>query len=379
MNNRLHEIDGIRGWAALAVLMFHLTAELFGGLFPDYRLVYFKFFIDGPLAVFVFFILSGDALSSGYLRSNNARTLVRLVLKRYFRLAGPILLSCLLVYALMKCNMVFNAEASRIVDGSDWLGRFIQFDASLMRTVRYALSQVFTDTNRDISYNPFLWPMSIELFGSFFLFGLLFSLKFTRRPLLIISLAAVYFFILGSYYSLFFIGLAFSMLRERGHFANNRASPKSAWSFFACIGIVAIDGVLEKNHATFPQCSILMAVVLVYAIYSNSRLTAFFCNGVSRYLGRISFPLYITHFSVIVSVASWEIIYFHTRGLLDFYHSGIVVISCAALACLLAEIFARLESFYLKKLDLVVASLLVDPNFNAHPQDARVSLKIDCS
>ena len=34
-DRRLHELDGIRGWAALAVVVFHLCYETFGIVFPS--------------------------------------------------------------------------------------------------------------------------------------------------------------------------------------------------------------------------------------------------------------------------------------------------------------------------------------------------------
>ena len=107
---RIGEIDGVRGWAALCVLLFHLVWETFGNLFPLIKVPYLKLFFDGPMAVYVFFILSGDALSSGYIRSLNKNLIYKLIIKRYFRLLGPILLSCLIVYFLLYFHLTFNID-----------------------------------------------------------------------------------------------------------------------------------------------------------------------------------------------------------------------------------------------------------------------------
>jgi hypothetical protein len=52
---RLHYLDGVRGWAAFSVLIFHSTWELFGGAIPSFRTTWLGLFNDGKLAVLIFF------------------------------------------------------------------------------------------------------------------------------------------------------------------------------------------------------------------------------------------------------------------------------------------------------------------------------------
>jgi peptidoglycan/LPS O-acetylase OafA/YrhL len=361
MSERLHEIDGIRGWAALTVVVFHLTWNLFGLNFPQYQSYYFAFFLDGPLAVSVFFILSGDALSNGYLRTKSRYALSKLAIKRYFRLAGPILLSCAITYSLLKLNLTFNVEASHslmeaahIRVDEEWLGTFLRFDADFIDMLRYALLKVFIEHSTSDSYNPFLWPMAIELCGSFFIFGFLLLVTSLKKPLLTVSLVGGFYFLLGSLFSLFFIGFAFAILRENGFFERIKNSSKSQLSFIALSFIIITDAILQKYSVDSPHASILMAGTFVFLIYANEKLINFFSIKVSRYLGRISFPLYISHFSVIVTYTSWSIKHYYNLGLLDLPHSAFIVVSSIVFALLLAEIIARLEQVYLHRLDMVV-------------------------
>lgn len=339
MKKRLHEIDGIRGWAALVVLIFHLTWEIFGVNFPLYRTYYFKFLLDGPLAVYIFFVLSGDALSNGYMRLKDENYLAKLAIKRYFRLAGPILLSCLIVYILMKAHLTFNHQASKFVNRDDWLGAALPFRESFQDLLSYALLNVFTKHSIDNSYNPFLWPMSIELYGSFFIFSILFSLKFLKRPLIITSMAAFYLWVLGSFYSLFFIGLTFSILRQKGFFQKLKNHGKPSLFMAIIFALAILDSLLEKHSFRLPQASIFLAGAFVFTVHSSYPLTNFFSNSISRYLGKISFPLYLSHFAVIVSYTSWIIDYYGAIGALDFIHSGAIIISSTFISILIADIF----------------------------------------
>ena len=167
---RLHVIDGVRGWAAFSVLLFHILFEVFGAIKPALRssLVYFIF--NGHLAVTIFFILSGDALSTGYLKNRNLATIDALLVKRYFRLTMPIFLSCLTVYILMKAGLTFNIEAGIIIHREDWLVSVIQFQPNILELLYYAFYKVYDGHSSLISYNPFLWTMSVELIGSMLVF-----------------------------------------------------------------------------------------------------------------------------------------------------------------------------------------------------------------
>ena len=352
MIKRLDYIEGIRGWAALVVLVFHFTRETFGASFPVYHSIWLHFLLDGPLAVYVFFILSGDALSTTFLKTQDFSFLARMVVKRYFRLAGPILAACLMVYILMKAGLHFNREAAVIVQAEDWLGAFINFPPSLLRAIKYGLLDVFFEHSKEKSYVPFLWPMSIELYGSFMLFAFLAIFTKLKRPLLLLLIAATWLTALGSFFALFFVGLCFAAWRDLGVF--NRPLCVR-WSTPLIIIAIVADSILMELNAKPPQASILIAVCLVFGLYSNQHCLTFFSNKLSRYLGRISFPLYLTHFAVLISFTSWAILQLVEFKRFDFAHSLAVATASGALALGLAELFTRVERRYLMTLNQVVS------------------------
>jgi peptidoglycan/LPS O-acetylase OafA/YrhL len=355
MSKRLDYIEGIRGWAALVVLVFHLTRETFGASFPVYHSVWLNFWLDGPLAVYVFFILSGDALSTTFLKTQDLSFLARMVVKRYFRLAGPILAACLMVYVIMKAGLNFNHEASVIVQAEDWLGSFINFPPNFARALKYGLLDVFVEHRKEKSYVPFLWPMSIELYGSFMLFTFLAIFAKLKRPMVVLLVAASWLTALGSFYGLFFVGMCFSAWRELGVF--NRPVYRR-WSVALILIAVVADSLLTAINAKPPQASIVIGVCLVFGLYSNPRCLTFFSNRLSRYLGRISFPLYLTHFSVLISFTSWAILKMVEFNRFDVAHSLAVAAASGALALVVAELFTRVERRYLQTLNQLVSRVV---------------------
>src|ERR1700722_572978 len=70
---RLRFLDGLRGWAAVVVLLHHVFIDGLpaNALMADRSLWAKVFFLNGTLAVSVFFVISGFSLSIRYLETGN--------------------------------------------------------------------------------------------------------------------------------------------------------------------------------------------------------------------------------------------------------------------------------------------------------------------
>ncbi len=345
---RIEEVDGIRGWAALCVIAFHLSWETFGILVPQFRFWPTKFFLDGPLAVYVFFILSGDALSYRYMLTGNASGLTKSIIKRYFRLTIPIATSCLIVYLLMKSGLTWNGIAAPIVHREDWLGKFIQFAPNFGSLVRYAFIEVYVHHTLENSYNPFLWTMSIEMIGSLLVFSYLITFKQQKNPLATALVCAAFLTYFDTLFSLFFIGIAFAILRIKGYFDRIHAAKMTqSGTLLILAGIAATDAFAGHTNHQSMHLSIFMATTVVAAIYLNSTLTKFMRTGFSVWLGKISFPLYVLHFTIIVSLTSWLIVKLHSGNQLNMHNIVFVIVVSLLSALVLAHFASIAEQRYL--------------------------------
>ncbi|SFB27108.1 Peptidoglycan/LPS O-acetylase OafA/YrhL, contains acyltransferase and SGNH-hydrolase domains [Collimonas sp. OK607] len=361
MKNRLHEIDGIRGWAALVVLFFHLMNETFGNLVPMFRSDFIYFLSNGGLAVTVFFILSGDALSSGFSKKADLTLLDSLLIKRYFRLTVPILLSCAIVYVLMLAGANYSVAAAKIVHREDWLGSFIPFEPSLISLLRYSFYLVYDGHSKIVSYNPFLWTMSIELVGSLLVFLYLYLSTRLKNPIKILYAVIIFLVIAQSFYCLFFIGVLFAQYRANGVFNRLRAS--GIWRFAAIALLIAIVIIytFSKRQPYFWQyinINVVTSAALVFCFYTSDWAIGFFSSKLSHFLGEISFPLYLVHFSVIISLTSFLTIKFSELGTLDTPHIFLIIFVSIAASITAAVIFRRVEKSALKLINRLPAHLL---------------------
>lgn len=356
---RLELLDGVRGWCALSVVFFHVYWETFAAAVPAFRNPATGFLFDGHLAVCVFFVLSGEALSTAFFAGKGDAATIRLAIKRYPRLATPILAACLAMFALDQFGLVFAAPASHVVPLVHWMGDWGRQPLTFAYTLHYALFDVFVSDNAGHAVNPMLWTMPIEFLGSFLVFALLLIWnRFSRPRTLLLGLfivaAAAPSGSTANYLSCFFAGVAFADWRAHGLFADLGA--RLAWAPWAAIGFLAVtDGTLQWLGAE--QGKTAIAIALMFAVYASPSLCAFFSGRLSRALGRISFPLYLIQFPVLMSIGSWLIVAAGGDGPLSL--AAVWAVSLASVAaCVLAAIaFAPIETLARGCGDALVALL----------------------
>ena len=349
-HERIIVLDGIRGWAALSVLLFHVIYESFGVLVPWFRNDIFYVLLNGTLAVSVFFILSGEALSYGYLKScqtglSDTKIITKGILKRYVRLTIPILVSCLIVYVLMRYELNFNDKAAKILHREDWLGSFLQFAPKFDRMIHYSMFGVYIGQHHRVSYNPFLWTMAYELSGSFLVFLFLYIYDKIKYPLVTILGMIGLLLFSHSYYLCFFIGILFSYLRVKNYFAFLQQTIPGYVSFCALLLLLFLF-IAMREHP-FPKIIITLstAAILLFLIYINDNVSSLFTNRISQFLGHISYPLYLIHFSIIVSFMSFMIMLLQDADNLGAYSISLIIVSSISLSIFAACLFQYVETY----------------------------------
>src|ERR1700691_4379638 len=137
---RVRFLDGLRGWAAIVVLLHHIFIDgLPANAFMADRVLWAKvFFLNGTLAVCIFFVVSGFSLSIRYLDTGDDRGLARLAAGRYLRLALPIFAICAITYGLLLWGIIPPAPQR-----PPPLDMFLTFTPTIERLLSFSLFKVF--------------------------------------------------------------------------------------------------------------------------------------------------------------------------------------------------------------------------------------------
>lgn len=349
--HRMTELDGIRGWASLSVLLYHVFWEIFGNAIPGFRNALTASLFDGTLAVAVFFVLSGEALSVGYWQTRRLDLVKKMAIKRYPRLTIPIFFACLMAYVLMKCHLVYAAQAAPVVKSENWLGTFLHFEPSVPGLVRHALLDVYVHHRPSSSYGPFLWTMKVELLGSLLVF-LLLALKLKESAKLgLITFTGLLLLVTQDFTACFMLGVGMGYFRSTTYFrrwvsgkAFQRLSIPLLLLLLLLGGIPQLTGV--SGHSGYKPFYTLVAAAIVCVAQESSIISAGLRSAPSIFLGKISFPLYLTQFPVFISATSYAIVHASRHGeQLDTGTVAAISIMTIVLSLMVATLFGRVEKW----------------------------------
>lgn len=328
---RLSHLDGLRGVAALSVMMVHFLAAFapalaFGSDFTTEHSWQTAIaasplfiFINGSFAVYIFMVLSGYVIASSAERMN--ATLLGLIGGRFVRLFLPCTTAILLAVFLFAAHFINFIAISEIYQ--HWWNRlyyrpenFSWAEAAFESAGGYiAAGQSY--------FVPPLWTMQVEFIGScvvYLIFSTIGASKF--RVAAYIVLAGLSIWLLPDNAPLYLSFAAGAAMRE-GRIANlaiNRWLVGLAFVIACLLGGIsqftkpaetfygwALASLSEVLRVHILYVWALAAVLMVFAFVANSPLQKLLGGALGSFLGRISFGVYLLHFPILASLG----IYFY--------------------------------------------------------------------
>ena len=355
-SGRLSALDGLRGLAALAVMLYHLAimfpsvagASGFTGTHPPVGSPIWwisstpaHVLMAGPAAVLVFFVLSGLVVTLPVIRNQSFNWLAYFP-QRAARLALPAIASVFLAAILVVIGNAFSAAPSWSM-ATNWSLREFDLGALIQSSDVLLGSPIL---------NNALWTLRYELLFSFmlpiFVVVALAAKRYWVANLVVCSIVIV----IGqinqasglAFMPIFMIGCVIAV-----HLTSMQAwvaLPSNAnWVRWGAPVLLAVSLVLISLHATvwglFPTkgriqewsfyFEFLGAAGLVLVVALWKPLATLLSTRVLKWLGRISFSLYLIHMPLLVLV----------DRLIGPNNNLLKVVITAVLAFALAEVFCR--------------------------------------
>lgn len=288
-DDRLPFLDGLRGWGALVVLLAHVFGEGFPISAEVTATLARMGIFNAGLAVCVFFIVSGFSLAIGFCRRRDASILAAIALGRYARLAIPILCASLVLYCFFALGLVPEPQHRLPIFQS-----FLPVSPSLCDVIRFSLFDVFFGYDPATVLIPPLWTMPFEFWGSALVLGALFAVGRLNARWWIYATLGAGVYLINPIYTAFFVGLGLAEVHASGYVQSNLGRWRWVFFVFFVIGVLCA-GHLPVQSGSHPALYLFVACVLTVASVFSPLVSRFLSGGLSRFLGRISFPLYLIH------------------------------------------------------------------------------------
>ena len=310
--------DGLRGLAALKVMLCHFVAaflpSLLRGNYGDLEQAknplslvekiigspVFTVLFNGNFAVLIFFVLSGYVLSSPALKNDNQKIRSRFW-GRYLRLNIPVCVACILSWCALKIGLYYNLDAG-VITNSKWLLQQYARDVSFKELIEIATIKGVLGEGVLI---PPMWTIRVELIGSVVLLATLMLSPANRQVacIAVVSIAVLLLRTADTIYLLcFFAGCLCNWMT---------VSRRIALPLFL-VGLIL--GSYQPDGVTFMLPSLTADSKTLYNAISAVSLTIALCRGglfarslanpYVQYLGKVSYSIYLLHFILLCSVSS---------------------------------------------------------------------------
>lgn len=366
MNDRVRYLDGLRGVLAIIVFVHHyfytFCPELiFGGSYDNYLhtgpFSFYKIFALTPLnilfnpgmAIHFFFLLSGYVQTRSYFVNSEISFLQKSLIKRYFRLALPVLSVVILVYLFHSCYLIRKdlIPVNELTAG--WVKSLLPNNLHFHEVIMEGLSNCFRGNSR---YYQILWTMPTELINSFVVLSLLLIFHGLKHKIKIfVFLLLVQFFVLKEYYGVAFVA---GML-----LANLEVNSVKFKTFFsktfvklACLALGLYFGSYPFTgyqnaaaHSVYAPISFfevyphvisyLIGIIFLFCflLYSKT-IQSLLSKKILLFFGEISFMFYLIHFLLLLSFTPWLYAKLKNNddGGIDLMLTGIVSLCAISLA-----------------------------------------------
>lgn len=349
--NKLKHIEGIRGLAAIIVVLHHFSLAFYPALnFGEKHLTHIgngkielfiaktplNIFYNGGFAVCIFFILSGYVLSNSYHQTLNTKVLKQYAIKRYFRLLIPVSVTIFIAYIFIKTGLLQNTGLDEITKTGDWLSGSFNQDGGLADVLKNIFIDVFFFN--DNKYNPVLWTMTYELLGSFLIFFFLFiihRLKYKKQ--LYITLILLLFMTQNNFSAAFILGVLLNKIVVQDDKAftitfNN----KYLLGGLMLLGLFFCSYPLHRNiNSTFYRFitfsflnnyefyHVIGSFMVMFVILQSQILKRILSNKIFSFIGKISFSFYLLHFIILCSFTCYLFKHFY----LSFHYNTSAILS----------------------------------------------------
>lgn len=379
---RLDFLDGLRGLAALNVVLNHFVcayypqmffaseAKSMGGFLSLFCYTPLGVLVNGSVAVQFFFVLTGFLVARRVISSPGLRaaSIRQSCINRYVRLLPTIFGATMLMHIFMLLGLPHHLQIIGKAYNAQWLKTYCNFDTSL----RYALSNAFVSTF--VSGNDYIrvfWTIKYELFGYIFSMILVFLMQGARYRRLVYALLGLLLarssdanwcaFLMGIFVADLVYSEDATLIPGRCYKWLSSPAAQVALGlvgiYCACCtmestGIYAILRKIPMIRVMDKACIRAAGVSLIlFVLLNQPKLQRPLEKKPLLFLGKLSYSIYAVHMPLMLTVEAWvfdwlfDKVSYHTAALTAF---GVCLVCIVAVGYLMWYVMEYKAGSWLK-------------------------------
>ena len=332
---KLVYLDGLKGLGCVCVFLTHFVFAFYYGMYQyeeaschlpgNLDIAIGKsplnLLFNGNTAVRLFLILSGYLLCRNYFLHRDRKRLLRSAAGRYLRLMPVVLAVNLCVYVCMRLGLYQNGAAAALAGSEEWFAGFNAFPPSAAEMLKESLYGCFLFGTND--YNGVVWTLQMLFLGAYLDYGL--ALLVSRMRFRWILYGGLAVLLLRTDFLGIFLGYVLcDFMHTEWTWEDRLLSSPPVNRVLFVVGLYfmsypsagfgyegTIWGILPFVYVNYYH--IFGVLCFVTAVTGLLPLQRFFAWKGFRYLGRISYSLYLIHFPVTATLGTWFLLTFHER------------------------------------------------------------------
>lgn len=211
-SRRIECFDGLKGFSAIIVMLTHFSI-CFSSISWLQQMPIVGLLFNGGLAVYVFVILSSFGMCCSLANSKLEEAMVKISLKRYFRLTLPLVLPSLFAFFISLTHLNYCSELG-MMENNEWTMTLVPQELHLNQLT----SGIFVGVLRGSALINPMWMMKYIFLGSFLVLPFFYLSLLLRKNIVkyaCLLFFAVAFYSTSPYYTAIFIGILLYHLKDK--------------------------------------------------------------------------------------------------------------------------------------------------------------------
>lgn len=356
-NNKIYWINGLKGVAAVVVLIHHF-ALFFYPAFIEPAISNIKtsgnlelkiartplniFGWGGNSAVCIFFLLSGFLIAFNFFKSPNKIDNVKKIVKRYLKLVIPILISSIIIFFIVKSRIFRTDHLIEVYKNLGLRNNYAEYNQTIFEVICDSIIGLFKTGSFPI--NPPMWTMRVELIYSVATMIYLSAIGKSDKRYIIYFFTIL--FMINSYFLCFILGVILCDLWY------NKNEIFDKLNRFDIKLIILIIGLFFISTTYINQSEILYSIInnlfkgIDYMVFYHSfgaffivlflmiskKSQKIFSMKLFNWLGDLSLSIYLFHWVIINTVSMFTVSFlikylkYYQACIISFIITFIVVI-----------------------------------------------------